>query len=128
MLKHRVTLIPGDGIGPEITGATRRVLDALGVEIEWHEVEAGASVVEQYGTTLPPPVLESIRADGVALKGPITTAIGTGFPSANVAIRQQLDLYASLRPVRSLPNVPSRFVNVDLVVALENTADLYSAI
>jgi isocitrate dehydrogenase (NAD+) len=127
-LKHRVTLIPGDGIGPEITAVTRRVLDALGVEIEWHECEAGAGVVEQYGTTLPAAVLESIRSDRVALKGPLTTAIGTGLPSANVAIRQQLDLYACLRPVRSLPNVPSRFTDVDLVVVRENTEDLYSAI
>src|SRR5207237_9556545 len=128
IVKHRVTLIPGHGIGPEITSATLRVVDALGAPIEWHPVEAGASVVEQYGTTLPPPVLESIRADRVALKGPLTTAIGTGLPSANVAIRQQLDLYACLRPVRSLPNVRSRFENVDLVVVRENTEALYSAI
>lgn len=127
-MKHRVTLIPGDGIGPEITGATTRVIEALGVEIEWHEVEAGAGVVEQYGTTLPPPVLDSIRADRVALKGPIATGIGAGFPSANVAIRKALDLYACLRPVRSLPGVDARYENVDLVVVRENTEDLYSAI
>jgi isocitrate dehydrogenase (NAD+) len=127
-LKHGVTLIPGDGIGPEITEAMLRVVEALGVEIEWHRVEAGASVVDQYGTTLPRPVLESIRADRVALKGPIATAIGAGFPSANVAIRKELDLYACLRPVKSLPNVLARFKDVDLIVVRENTEDLYSAI
>lgn len=105
-----------------------RVIEALGVEIEWHEMEAGASVVEQYGTTLPPPVLDSIRADGVGIKGPIATAIGTGLPSANVALRKELDLYACLRPVRSIPNVGARYEGVDLVVVRENTEDLYSAI
>src|SRR5207247_7463184 len=115
----------GDGIGAEITQAMLRVVDALGVEIEWHLVEAGASVVEQYGTTLPPPVLESIRADKVALKGPIATGIGAGFPSANVAIRKELDLYACLRPVKSLPNVPSRFSDIALIVEKENTEDLH---
>jgi isocitrate dehydrogenase (NAD+) len=127
-LKHQVTLLPGDGIGPEITRATRRVLDASGVEIEWHEWEAGAGVVEQYGTLLPPHVLESIRATRVGLKGPIATAIGTGLPSANVALRKALDLYACLRPVKILPGVPSRYDAVDLVVVRENTEDLYSAI
>jgi isocitrate dehydrogenase (NAD+) len=125
---HPVTLIPGDGIGPEITEAMLRVIDALGVEIEWHEVQAGAGVVEQFGTTLPPAVLDSIRADRVGIKGPLATTIGAGLPSANVAIRRELDLYACLRPVRSLPNVPSRFSDVDMVVVRENTEDLYSAI
>lgn len=127
-LKHQVTLIPGDGIGPEITRATRRVLEALGVNIEWHEWEAGASVVEQYGALLPPHVVESIRATRVGLKGPIATPIGTGLPSANVALRKELDLYACLRPVKTLPGVPVRYDDVDLVVVRENTEDLYSAI
>ena len=125
---HGVTLIPGDGIGPEISAATRRVLAASGVEIEWHELEAGASVIEQYGTQLPDHVLECIRKDGVALKGPLATPIGTGFASANVMLRKKLDLYACLRPVRSLPGVKTRFGEVDLIVVRENTEGLYSGI
>jgi isocitrate dehydrogenase (NAD+) len=123
-----VTIIPGDGIGPEIARAVRRVLDAAGVAIEWHEFAAGAAAVEQEGTPLPDPLLESIRRDGVALKGPLTTPIGTGFSSANVALRKQLDLYAALRPARTLPGVRTPFGEVDLVVVRENTEGLYSGI
>jgi isocitrate dehydrogenase (NAD+) len=123
-----VTLIPGDGIGPEISAVTTEVVAATGVDIEWHEMEAGAAAVEQYGTQLPEHVLQMIRTDRVALKGPVTTPIGTGFTSANVALRKALDLYACVRPTRSLPGVPSRFENVDLIVVRENTEDLYSGI
>ncbi|HEU4751838.1 MAG TPA: isocitrate/isopropylmalate family dehydrogenase, partial [Armatimonadota bacterium] len=127
-MAHPVTLIPGDGIGPEITVATQAVLTAAGVEIEWHEVQAGGATIEQYGTQVPDHVLESIRRDHVALKGPLTTPIGTGFPSANVMLRKKLDLYAALRPVRSLPGVKTRYENVDLVVVRENTEDLYAGL
>jgi isocitrate dehydrogenase (NAD+) len=127
-MKHPVTLIEGDGIGPEISRAVVRVLEATGVEIEWHVHEAGAAAVEQYGTQLPEVVLQSIRNDRVALKGPVTTPIGTGFRSANVALRKDLDLYACLRPVKSLPGVPSRYSDIDLIVVRENTEDLYSSL
>jgi isocitrate dehydrogenase (NAD+) len=127
-MKHPVTLIPGDGIGPEIVRSARQVVAAAGVEIEWHEHEAGAHAMEQYGTQVPEHVLNSIRTDRVCLKGPVTTPIGTGFTSANVILRKTLDLYACLRPVHSLPGVKSRFENVDLVVVRENTEGLYSGI
>lgn len=127
-MAHGVTLIPGDGIGPEVSGAVRRIIEASGVEIEWHEVQAGAATIEQYGTQLPEYVLDCIRKDKVALKGPLTTPIGTGFASANVALRKRLDLYACLRPVRSLPGVETPFGDVDLVVVRENTEGLYSGI
>jgi isocitrate dehydrogenase (NAD+) len=122
------TLIPGDGIGPEVTEATLRVLDAAGARITWERVEAGGEVVAKYGTPVPEPVLHSIRRLGLALKGPITTPVGEGFRSANVALRQGLDLYASVRPVKSIPGLPSRFEDVDLVVVRENTEDLYSGL
>ena len=125
-MKHPVTLIPGDGIGPEIMRSARQVIEAAGVEIEWHEHEAGAHAIERYGTQVPEHVLNCIRADKVCLKGPVTTPIGTGFMSANVILRKSLDLYANLRPARSLPGVKSRFQNVDLVVVRENTEGLYS--
>ncbi len=124
----KVTLIPGDGVGPEITEAARRVLDASGAGIEWEKVEAGAGVIECYGTPLPDRVLDSIRRNKVALKGPLTTPVGTGFRSVNVALRQELDLYACVRPARTLPAVPSRYENVDLVVVRENTEDLYAGV
>jgi isocitrate dehydrogenase (NAD+) len=127
-MKHPVTLIPGDGIGPEITRSAKQVIEAAGVEIEWHEQEAGGHAIEQYGTQVPEHVLNGIRADRVCLKGPVTTPIGTGFTSANVILRKTLDLYANLRPVRSLPGVKSRFENVDVVVVRENTEGLYSGI
>jgi isocitrate dehydrogenase (NAD+) len=123
-----VTLLPGDGIGPEVTESAVRVLEAAGVEIEWDRVEAGGEVIAKYGTPVPEPVLQSIRRRGVALKGPITTPVGEGFRSANVTLRQALDLYACIRPVRSLPGVTTRFEGVDLIVVRENTEDLYSGL
>jgi isocitrate dehydrogenase (NAD+) len=128
MAKIQATLIPGDGIGPEVAEATVRVLEAAGAEIEWERHVAGAAAVEQFGEPLPAHVLESIRRNRVALKGPITTQVGKGFQSVNVQLRQKLDLYANLRPARSLPGIPTRFAGVDLIVVRENTEDLYSGI
>ncbi|WP_427366164.1 isocitrate/isopropylmalate dehydrogenase family protein [Candidatus Caldatribacterium saccharofermentans] len=125
---YRVTLIPGDGTGPEIIEVAKRVIEATGVPIEWDIQEAGAEVIEKYGTPLPPQVLESIRRNGVALKGPITTPVGTGFRSVNVALRKELDLYACVRPCKTYPGVRSRYENIDLVVIRENTEDLYAGI
>ncbi len=127
-LAYRVTLIPGDGTGPEVTTAARRVIEATGVPIEWDVQPAGLEVIEQYGTPLPDHVLESIRQNKVALKGPITTPIGTGFRSVNVALRQELGLYACLRPCKYYPGVRSRYTDVDLVVVRENTEDLYAGV
>jgi len=125
---HLVTLIPGDGIGPEVSEATRRVLDATGVEIEWIVERAGASTLEREGTTLPPRVLDRIRHSRVAIKGPITTPVGSGFRSVNVELRQALDLFASVRPSRSLAGLSTPYPSVDLVVIRENTEDLYQGI
>jgi isocitrate dehydrogenase (NAD+) len=125
---HAITLIPGDGIGPEVSEAVRVVLDATGVDIEWDVREAGTAVLEREGTPLPDRVLESIRRTRTALKGPITTPVGTGFRSVNVALRQELDLFAAVRPSRSLPGIRSRWVGLDLVVVRENTEDLYAGI
>jgi len=126
---HRVVLIPGDGTGPELTEATRRVLEATGVELEWDVREAGADVMEKHGgNPLPPDVLDAIRESGVALKGPITTPIGGGFRSVNVALRKELDMYAQVRPCKSYPGVRSRFADVDLIIVRENTEDLYAGI
>ncbi len=127
-MAHRVTLIPGDGIGPELAEATRRVLEASGVVLEWEVVDAGEAVMAQYGTPLPEHVLESIRRNRVALKGPITTPVGEGFRSVNVTLRQALGLYANVRPVRSIPGIESRYDDVDLVIVRENTEDLYAGI
>jgi isocitrate dehydrogenase (NAD+) len=127
-MAHLVTLIPGDGIGPEVSEATRRVLDATGADLEWVVEHAGAAVLEREGETLPERVLDRIRASRVAIKGPITTPVGTGFRSVNVALRQELDLFAAVRPSRSLPGVPTRHAGVDLVVIRENTEDLYQGI
>src|SRR5579884_1562505 len=127
-MTYTVTLIPGDGIGPEVTEAARRVIDATGVSIDWEIEEAGADVMDKYGTPLPDRVIESIRRNGVALKGPITTPIGTGFRSVNVALRAALDLYANLRPAKYYPGVRSRYQDVDIVVVRENTEDLYAGI
>jgi isocitrate dehydrogenase (NAD+) len=127
-MTHRLTLIPGDGIGPEVTQAVLRVLSAAGFRAEWEEFTAGAAALAEHGTTLPEPLLDSIRKNKVALKGPITTPIGEGFTSVNVGLRKALDLYANLRPVWNLPNVPSRFQNVDLVIVRENTEDLYAGL
>jgi isocitrate dehydrogenase (NAD+) len=128
MSKTTVTLIPGDGIGPEVSNAAVRVLDAAGAEIEWERHIAGAEALEKYGNPLPPEVLESVRRNCLALKGPITTQVGKGFKSINVQLRQELDLYANLRPSRSLPSIPSRFEGVDIIVVRENTEDLYAGI
>ena len=127
-MTHNVTLIPGDGIGPEVATAAKRVVDASGAEINWHVVDAGESQMEKYGTPLPQHVLDSVRADGIALKGPITTPIGVGFRSVNVALRKEFDLYANVRPARTFKGVESRYENVDLVVVRENTEDLYAGI
>jgi len=127
-MKHTITLIPGDGIGPEVSAAVVRIIEATGVEIAWETHYAGAQAQEKFGTTLPEDLLESIRRNKLALKGPITTPVGKGFTSVNVGLRKTLDLYANLRPVRALPNVPCRYPELDLVVVRENTEDLYSGI
>jgi len=127
-MAYRVTLIPGDGTGPEVMGAARRVLEATSIEFEWDVQRAGAAILQERGTPLPEEVLDSIRANGVGLKGPITTALGSGFRSVNVAIRQQLDLYANVRPAKTIPGVRSRYDNIDLVVVRENTEGLYAGI
>jgi isocitrate dehydrogenase (NAD+) len=127
-MPHCVTLIPGDGIGPELAEATRRVLDASGETFEWEVVDAGEAVMAEHGTPLPEGVLESIRRNKVAIKGPITTPVGEGFRSVNVTLRQVLGLYANLRPARSMKGIESRYENVDLVIVRENTEDLYAGI
>jgi len=127
-MAHRVTLIPGDGIGPELAEATRRVLDASGVAFEWEVVEAGEALIAEYGTPLPEHVLESIRRNKVAIKGPITTPVGTGFRSVNVGLRLALELYANVRPARSMVGVESRYTDVDLIIVRENTEDLYAGV
>jgi isocitrate dehydrogenase (NAD+) len=127
-MAHRITLIPGDGIGPEITSAVVRIIEAAGVQIEWEEHFAGQAALDKYGKTLPDELLESIKQNKVGLKGPITTPVGKGFTSVNVGLRKALDLYANLRPVRALPNVPCRNPGLDLVVVRENTESLYSGI
>ncbi len=128
MAKHKVTLIKGDGIGPEISQATCRVIEAAGVEIEWEDLPAGINAIPDYGSPVPDVVLDSIRQNKVALKGPLTTFVAKGFSSANVTLRKKLDLYANLRPVHSLEGVKSRYDNVDLIIVRENTEDLYSGI
>jgi isocitrate dehydrogenase (NAD+) len=128
MMQHRATLIPGDGIGPEVSEAAVRVVDAAGVRIDWDRVEAGADVFTKHGTPMPDEALNSIRTTAVALKGPIGTPIGGGFKSANVMLRQSLDLYACVRPIRTIPGVPSRYENVDFVIVRENTEGLYTGL
>src|SRR5665811_1406016 len=127
-MKYRVTCIPGDGIGPEIMAATKEAVGATGVDIEWVDVEAGADVIEKYGTPLPQGTLDAVRETKVAIKGPLTTPVGSGFRSVNVALRKELDLYANLRPAISIPGVKSRYEDIDLVVVRENTEDLYAGI
>ncbi|MFN7976885.1 MAG: isocitrate/isopropylmalate dehydrogenase family protein [Vicinamibacterales bacterium] len=127
-MTHTITLIPGDGIGPEVTRAVVQVLEAAGLQATWESFEAGADAVAAHGTTLPEPLLQSIRKTKTALKGPITTPIGSGFTSVNVGLRKALDLYANLRPVWNLPNVKSRYEGVDLVIVRENTEDLYAGL
>src|ERR687886_2055290 len=128
-MAHRVVLIPGDGTGPELTEATRRVLEATGVEFDWVLEQAGVDVMDEHdGNPLPEHVLDAIREVGIALKGPITTPVGGGFRSVNVALRKRLDLYAQVRPCKSYPGIRSRFDDVDLLVVRENTEDLYAGI
>src|SRR3954463_14064212 len=127
-MPHRITLIPGDGIGPELAEATRRVLDATGIAFEWEVQEAGEATIASEGTPLPERVLDSIRRNRIALKGPITTPVGSGFRSVNVGLRQALNLYANLRPARSIKGLETRYDDVDLVIVRENTEDLYAGI
>ncbi|MGB2939547.1 MAG: isocitrate/isopropylmalate dehydrogenase family protein, partial [Candidatus Dormiibacterota bacterium] len=127
-MAHKVTMIPGDGVGPELSDATMRVLDATGVGFEWEVHQAGENVMEEFGTPLPDHVLESIRRNKVAIKGPITTPVGKGIRSVNVALRKELDLFALFRPCKSYPGVRSRYTDIDLVLVRENTEDLYAGI
>ena len=128
MAKHRITLIPGDGIGPEITSAVVRIVETAGLDVEWEPHLAGVSAIEKHGSTLPNELLDSILRNKVALKGPLTTPVGGGFASVNVALRKALELFANLRPVWNIPAVPSRYEHVDLVIVRENTEDLYSGL
>ncbi len=128
MSKHTITLIPGDGIGPEIIAATVRIIEATGVNIEWETQIIGAQALEKYGTTLPEAAVESIKRNKVALKAPLATPIGKGFASVNVGLRKTLDLYANVRPIRALPNIPCKYPNLDLVIVRENTEDLYAGL
>lgn len=127
-MKHNITLIPGDGIGPEIIAATVRIIEATGVDIEWETHILGAQAQEKYGTTLPESTIESIKRNKIALKGPQMTPVGKGFTSVNVGLRKALDLYANVRPIKALPNVPCRYPDLDLVVVRENTEDLYAGL
>ena len=127
-MKRKITLIPGDGIGPEVISATIRTIEAAGAEIEWEIKIGGAQALEKFGSTLPKSLIESIKKNKVALKGPMTTPIGKGFTSVNVGLRKALDLYANVRPIKALPNVPCRYPELDLVVIRENTEDLYSGL
>jgi len=127
-MRHKITLIPGDGIGPEVTEATLKVVEAAGIEVEWQRMSAGASAHAKYGKYLPDELLESIYRNRVALKGPVSTPIGEGFPSINVTLRKALNLFANFRPIKNLPGVRSRFENVDIIVVRENTEDLYSGL
>src|SRR4051794_22082720 len=128
MAKHTITLIPGDGIGPEITAAVVRIIEATGLDIEWQTQILGSQALDKFGTTLPDQTIDSIKKNKVALKGPQMTPIGKGFTSVNVGLRKALDLYANVRPIKALPNVPCRYPELDLVVMRENTEDLYAGI
>src|SRR5271154_1181921 len=127
-MSHKVTLIPGDGIGPEVTQATVRILEATGVKFEWESFAVGADAFEKCGEYIPKDVLESIERTRVALKGPVTTPVGEGFSSINVALRQKFELYANFRPIRNLPHIPTRYPDVDLIIVRENTESLYSGL
>src|ERR1700720_2394252 len=127
-MSHKVTLIPGDGIGPEVTVATVRILEATGVKFEWESFQVGADAFEKYGEYIPKDVLESIERTRVGLKGPVTTPVGGGFSSINVALRQKFELYANFRPIRNLPHIPTRYPDVDLIIVRENTESLYSGL
>ena len=128
MATHNITLIPGDGIGPEVTEAVLRILAVAGLTIEWDRQEAGVVAFERHRTALPAELIDSVTRTKVALKGPVTTPIGEGFTSVNVGLRKALDLYANLRPVWSIPGIPSRYSGIDLVIVRENTEDLYSGL
>jgi isocitrate dehydrogenase (NAD+) len=128
MMKHKITLIPGDGIGPEVTAATLKVVEAAGLDVEWETINAGADAFETHGQYLPDELLSSIQRTRVAIKGPISTPIGKGFSSINVALRKALTLYANFRPIKTLPGVKTRFDDVDIIVVRENTEDLYSGL
>src|SRR4029450_673470 len=127
-LKHVITLIPGDGIGPEVTSAVVTILERAGLEAGWESHLAGVLALERHGSPLPDELLESIRRNKVALKGPVTTPVGGGFTSVNVGLRQALELFANLRPVWNIPSIKSRYENVDLVIVRENTEDLYAGL
>jgi len=127
-MKHNITLIPGDGIGPEITTAAKKCINAAGAKINWEIVNAGEEVIEKYKTPLPGHVIDSIRKNGVALKGPVTTPVGRGFRSVNVTLRQTLDLYACIRPCKTYPGIKTKYKNIDLIIFRENTEDLYAGI
>jgi len=127
-VKHKITLIPGDGIGPEVTKPTLAIIKAAGVRVEWETYLAGAEALKKYKTTLPKQLLASFEHNRVALKGPVTTPVGEGFPSVNVELRQSFNLYANLRPIKNLPGVPARYQGIDLIVVRENTEGLYSGI
>lgn len=128
MAKYKITLIPGDGIGPEVSLATQRCIEAAGVDVEWDVVHAGSDIMEKLGTPLPENVLESVRRNKIAIKGPVTTPVGSGFRSVNVALRKELNLYACLRPCKLYPGVRGLYNNIDLIVVRENTEDLYAGI
>ncbi len=127
-MTHKVTLIPGDGIGPEVVGGTVRILEATGLKFEWESFAAGADAYEKYGEYIPKDLTEAIERNKVALKGPITTPIGGGFASINVTLRKRFELYANFRPIRNLPHIPTRYPDVDLIIVRENTEGLYSGI
>ena len=128
MAKHKITLLPGDGIGPEVTAAVVQIIECSGVDVEWEKYFVGAEAISRFGDPLPQEVLDSILRNKVALKGPVTTPVGTGFASINVRLRKTLDLYANLRPVCSMPNIKTRYENIDLVVVRENTESLYAGL
>ena len=128
MAKHRITLLPGDGIGPEVTAAVVQIIECSGVDVEWEKYFVGAEAISRFGDPLPQEVLDSVLRNKVALKGPVTTPVGTGFASINVRLRKTLDLYANLRPVRSMPNVITRYEDIDLIVVRENTESLYAGL
>ena len=127
-MSHKVTLIPGDGIGPEVTQATVRILEATGVKFEWESFQVGSAAYEKFGEYIPKELIESIERTRIGLKGPVTTPVGGGFPSINVALRKRFELYANFRPIRNLPHIPTRYPDVDLIIVRENTEGLYSGL
>src|SRR3954449_11888074 len=128
MAQHKIPLLPGDGIGPEVTASVVSIIECAGVDVEWEKYFVGSEALARFGDPLPPEVLESVLRNKVALKGPVTTPVGTGFQSINVRLRKTLDLYANLRPVKSLPNIKTRYPDIDLVIVRENTESLYSGL